>query len=128
MAIRLAVELRLAAEQGNAAAQVALWSMYANGLGVPQDYAESARWYRLAADQGLAQAQQGLGLLYALGDGVPQDPVVAHMWLNLATAQSSGEQRETYEKSRDLVAEQMTRQQIAEAQRLAREWKPTVEP
>jgi DNA-binding HxlR family transcriptional regulator len=30
--------------------------------------------------------------------------------------------------ARDLVAKQMTPEQIAEAQRLAREWKPTTEP
>ncbi len=30
--------------------------MYANGQGVPQDYAEAARWYRMAAEQGDASA------------------------------------------------------------------------
>ena len=32
--------------------------------------------------------------------------------------------RETAIKNRDIVAKQMTREQIDEAQRLAREWKP----
>jgi len=36
-----------AAEQGEVTAQVSLGSMYYMGLGVPQDYAEAAKWYRL---------------------------------------------------------------------------------
>ena len=52
---------RLAADQGDAAVQVLLGMMYANGEGVPEDDAEAARWYRLAADQGFAAAQVFLG-------------------------------------------------------------------
>ena len=62
--------------------------MYADGDGVPQDYAEALRWYGLAAEQGDANAQYGLGLMYANGWGVPKENVEAHMWFNLAAAQS----------------------------------------
>ena len=61
--------------------------MYANGQGVPQDYAEAVKWYRLAADQGDAYAQNNLGVMYDQGQGVPQDYVLAHMWFNLSAAQ-----------------------------------------
>ena len=44
------------------------------------------------------------------------------MWANLAAAQSSGEDRDRWVKSRDINAAKMTAEQIAEAQRLAREW------
>ena len=60
----------------------------------------------------------------AEGRGVPQDRVAAHMWLGLAAAQASTEDRERCVKVRDAVAAEMTPQRIAEAQRLAREWKP----
>ena len=60
--------------------------MYANGEGVPQDDAESVRWFRLAAEQGNAPAQFNLGVAYGNGVSVPQDYVIAHMWLNLAAA------------------------------------------
>ncbi len=50
------------------------------------------------------------------------------MWLSLAAAQASAADRDTYVEARDAVAEQMTAEQVAEAQRLSREWKPTVEP
>jgi len=95
--------------------------MYAYGQGVPQNYKEAARWFRLAADQGDAVAQFFLGLSYANGSGVPQDYVQSHMWFNLAGA--GGEPNAA--KARDSVAQKMTSAQIAEAQRLAREWKPT---
>ena len=43
--------IRQAAERGYAEAQLYLGSMYANGLGVPQDDAEAVRWFRLAAER-----------------------------------------------------------------------------
>ncbi|MFL5047776.1 MAG: tetratricopeptide repeat protein, partial [Xanthobacteraceae bacterium] len=119
--------LRLAADQGDAAAQFRLGLMYSEGQGVPQDHAEAARWYRLAADQRYPQAQYNLGLLYAKGEGVEQDNVMAHMWFNLAVAQfpaSDARNRTAALNSRDVVANKLTRQQIAEAQKLAREWQP----
>ncbi len=122
------LDLSALAEQGDASAQILLGVMYANGEGVPQDYAEAARWYRLAADQGLAAAQLNLGVKYRNGEGTPQDFVEAHMWANLAASQLSGEDRDLAVRHRDGLAAQMTPDQIAEAQRRAREWTPTPEP
>jgi uncharacterized protein len=85
-----------------------------------QDYTEALKWLRAAADQGHPLAQTKLGIMYEDGHGVPQDRVRAHMWLSLAAAQGS-------ELAGAFVTEltkQMTSAQIAEAQRLAREWKP----
>ena len=112
---------RLAADQGNAAAQSTLGAMYEEGLGVPKDYSNAINWFRLAADQGHAQAQHYLGVMYGNGQGVPQDLVLAHMWFNLSAAQGHGMAIE----SRDITAGLMTADQLAEAQRLAREWKPS---
>ncbi len=107
------------AEQGDAEAQTYLGNMYRRGAGVPQDYQEAVRLYRLAAEQGHAKAQFNLGRMYAKGRGVPKDHVQAHMWLSLAAAQ--GDKRAP--KHRDRLAKKMTPAQVAEAQRLAREWK-----
>jgi TPR repeat protein len=118
---------RKAAEQGDAAAkseladiQDRLGIMYELGVGVAKDHAEAAVWYRMAAEQGYADAQVNLGNMYVRGLGVPQDYVTAHMWLNLAAA--SGNKGAV--KERDMLAARMTPAQIAEAQKLAREWKP----
>jgi uncharacterized protein len=60
-----------------------------------------------------------LGLSYSIGDGVPQDLVLAHKWLNLAAMNGSNRARSI----RAEIASCMTAEQIAEAQRLAREWR-----
>ena len=108
------------AEQGNRDAQHNLGVMYGKGQGVPQDYAKAMAWYRKAAEQGLADAQHNLGVLYDKGNGVPQDYVMAHKWWNLAAAKGVKKAASL----RDSYAQKMTPAQIAEAQRLAREWKP----
>ena len=108
---------RLAATQGNLEAQGQVGAIYNYGNGVPQDYVEALRWYRLAATQGNAFSQNQLGLMYLMGQGVAQDNVRAHMWLNLSSA-SGGAVRM---QNRDSVANQMTPQQIAQAQQMARE-------
>ena len=90
---------------------------YAKGQGVLQDYAEAVKWYRLAAAQGNAMAQANLGLRYAKGEGVPQDYILAHMWFNLA----AGKGAVNGVQSRDIMAKILTPEQMAEAQKLARE-------
>jgi TPR repeat protein len=118
---------RKAADQGLAEAQNNLGGMYDTGRGMPHDDAEAVRWFRKAADQGLALAQLNLAICYSTGQSVPQDYVQAHKWLTLAAARfpaSESEKRDRAVKLRDLLAGKMTSAQIAEAQTLARDWKP----
>ena len=79
---------------------------------------------RLAAEQGDASAPFSLGFMYATGQGVPQDYTQAHKWVNLAASQTTTGEAENYRSARDKLAEQMIASQVAEAQRLAREWQP----
>ena len=109
---------RLAADQGHARSQYNLGTMYYTGSGVPEDNAEALRWWRLAADQGYASAQYNFGLMYATGEGIPNDDVLAYMWWNLA----AGQGHEGAQSNKDILEQRMTRAQIAEAQRLSREW------
>ena len=113
-------EFRPLADQGIAVAQYNLGLMSYQGQGMPRDYQEAAQWCRLAAEQGHAGAQVLLGTMYHLGQGVPRDDVLAHMWVTLAAAHGI----EVAVKWRDLFEKSMTPAQLAEAQRLAREWKP----
>ena len=115
---------RHAAWQGDASAQLELGVMCYKGQGTLQNYAEALTWFRKAADQGSARAQFNLGAMYANGQGVPQDYILAHMWLSLAA--SKNEKRAA--DLRDIIAAKMTSAQVAEAQKLAREWKPTKQP
>ena len=104
-----------------------LGDMYEMGWGVPQDYVEAVKWFRRAAEQGNAWAQTDLGLGYAEGQGVPQDYVLAHMWFNLAAASEQDASASLGRHKRDEIGRLMTPDQIAEAQRMAREWKPKPE-
>ena len=113
-------EFQLSAERGDVKARYNLGVMYQLGLGVPQDDQEAVRWYRLAAEQGDASAQFKLGVIYDKGKGVLKDYVLAHMWMNLAAAKGVKEAV----NGRDLLEKNMTPAQLAEAQRLAREWTP----
>ncbi len=115
----------MAAEEGDAFAQASLGLMYYDGEGVPKDYQEAAKWWRKAAEQGLASAQNNLGNMYYYGKGVPKDYVLAYMWINLAVANSTEEDvSEQGVKRRDELEKNMTPEQITEAQRRSREWKP----
>jgi len=121
---------RRAAEQGIPEAQHNLGLMYYQGQGGPQNYTEAAKWYRRAAEQGMADSQVNLGLMYYQGKGVPQDYILAHMWLDLAVSQypaSVGNKLNESVRYREIVDSLMTPEQIAEAQRLARKWKPRKE-
>jgi uncharacterized protein len=115
-------ELKPLAEQGNAEAQFNLGSLYYQGRGVPQDYKEAAQWMRKAAEQGHVFAQVTLGSLYAEGvrGVILKDHSQALMWFIFASARGDIEALEF----RDNLANRMTPTQIAEAQRLAREFKP----
>jgi TPR repeat protein len=119
--------LRPLANGGSTSAQYNIGIMYDKGQGVPQDYAAAIAWYRKAADQGHPTAQNNLGAMYNDGTGVPQDYVQAHMWFNLAASGLNAPENDKAVKNRDRVAKRMTPAQIAEAQKLAREWKPKAE-
>ncbi len=118
-------ELRPLAERDDARAQYFLGSMYAEGEGVPEDYAEAAKWYHLAAERGDFEAQIRLGNMYENGVGLPQDYVLSHMWFNLAaTHLPAGPNSMLGALNRDFIEKSLTPDQVAEAHRLAREWKP----
>ena len=140
------------AEQGNVEAQLRLGLMYHKGLGVTADSAKAMKWLRLAADQENAQAQYVLGTIYwrkndnaetfklllrsaehgygyaqdylgsmyAQGSSVPVDNVQAYFWHDRAAAQGVQNAAE----KRDLIAKTLTPDEIAQAQKLAQEWKP----
>ena len=71
-----------------------------------------------AATAGDPQAQLRLGQLFTTGSGVALDYVQAHSWLNIAAASGAAEAA----KHRDVVAQLMTFEQIAEAQTAARDF------
>ena len=108
------------AKSGDSFAQYILGLLYKKGEGVPQNNQMAVRWFRHSAEQGYSGGQEQLSLMYFNGEGVPQDYVLAHMWCNLS---GSSEDR-FHVINRSIIEKKMTPSQIAEAQKLARNWKP----
>jgi TPR repeat protein len=71
---------RKAADQGFAAAQYALGSMYNKGWGVAKSPSLALEWWRKAAMQGFAFAQCSLGERYSSGMGVEKNYRLAAKW------------------------------------------------
>ena len=79
---------------------------------------DSLAQYEHEASTGRAEALYNLGLAYSTGQGVTQDMVAAHKWFNLAAMRGVKEAKGW----RNQIADEMNTGQIAEAQKLAREW------
>ncbi|MDG4596580.1 MAG: tetratricopeptide repeat protein [Candidatus Contendobacter sp.] len=107
------------AEKGVPFAQFNLGVLYDQGKGVPQDNALAMQWYRKAAEQGLPQAQVNLAIMYEEGQGVPPDYAQAYFWYTLADGQGDSQAPQAKQD----VAKKMTRAQVEEAERRAREFK-----
>jgi TPR repeat protein len=117
------VELSPMAEMGNQDAQVTLGYLYRDGLGVSQDFSEAMKWFQKAAEQGNAQAQFDLGMMYLDRQNAVRDDLQALMWLNFSVAAGH---KEALVQRENLVV-RLTPVQIAEVQRMARNFKPGAE-
>ena len=71
-----------------------------------------------AIDGNNADALFELGLMYSVGRDVEQDLVQAHKWFNLACVHGKPEAKEY----RTELSREMSKSDVAAAQRMAREW------
>lgn len=122
-------ELRPAAENRHAEAQMLLGMMYSRGRGVPQNYDEAVKWFRAAtrrahapAQRGLPEAMHNLGGRYWKGEGVGKDRVYAYAWLDLAA-----QNLEYSKQSRDALAGEMPADEKKKAEKLSRKWEKNFE-
>ncbi len=116
------------AKQGNPLAQFKLGLMYYKGRGAARDYTKAVHWWRRAAEQGFAEALNNLGMVYGNGDGVEQDFVEAHKWFDLAASRHPpGRKLRNSKRDRDFLADKLSPAQMAETERLAREWRTAFE-
>jgi TPR repeat protein len=83
----------LSTSEDDAGAFLSLGLMYYYGTGVPQSYAEAARWLQRAADQEQAEAQSMLGTMYYFGEGVPQNHLEASRLFRRAAEQGHPDAR-----------------------------------
>lgn len=142
--------LKRGAELGDAQAQNALGELYQSGRGVPKDFEMAARYFAQSAQQGEADGAKNIGLAFTRGQGVERSLVQAYFWLSISAfdeiSQSNSEMvAQAQERSsmsqldarrlqeqlghpaalRDKLAQSMKAEEVAEAQRLTREWRPS---
>ena len=110
---------RKAADQGLAAAQTTLGVLYAYGRGLARNNEEAVTAYQTAADQGNATAQNFLGYHYRKGIGIAQDYSKAEVWFSLSGPGTNQQDA----NARADVAAHLTPEQMAQALRLAQEWR-----
>jgi TPR repeat protein len=91
--------------------------MYQSGQGLSRNMAQAAYWLEKSAQQGNVPAQVMLSTLYATGEGVAYNVSEAYMWLNLASAYDADARY-----SRGQVEKVVSAEQIAEGQKLTRQW------
>jgi uncharacterized protein len=135
---------QIAADQSSSYAENVIGIAYEHGLYFTQDYAEAFRWYRRAANKiydrpgntWIHSPQYNIGAMYASGRGTAQDNVRALMWFTLAAAFGDTKPPDpfgiklvdtstsTAPEQRDRLVALMTSAQIAEAEKLAQEWRP----
>jgi len=65
--------------------------------------------------------------MYVEGQGVPRDYVAAYMWFTIATARADGATRANALAGRDVTAQHMSADQIADSERRAKSWAPAPE-
>jgi TPR repeat protein len=82
--VRIADEVRRAADAGLPTATYLLAVLTEHGLGVTRDLAAAARLYQVAAEKGLPSAQFRLGLALIDGGLVNHDPAAGEAWMRRA--------------------------------------------
>ena len=111
---------RLSAEGGYAPAQAKMGLMLLYGWQERRDVAAAARWYEMAAEQGHLASQAQIASMYARGAGVAKNPVLAYKWTAVAAAAGDGMSAWWLPRR----AAQLTPAELAEAEALARGWRP----
>ncbi len=117
--------LQKASSAGDVWAQVTLGRLYMAGTGVFQDYSAAVKLFEQAAgskefNRTVWEAQYLLGVLNENGLGIRKDPVKAHAWYNIAVTNQYDEAT----AARKALTSKLTSDQLAEAQELAKNWKP----
>src|SRR5882724_3392068 len=143
---------RFGAERGDISDQTSLAFILREGgfpfndIKIEKDPNEAAKWYLRAARQGNGDAQIEIGEMYAEGEGVSQDFVEAYKWFNIAATSTEKPDLSVFtatnqealkqllprvaqkaREHRENLVQRMTPDQIAEAQQLARVFKPRKE-
>jgi hypothetical protein len=120
---------RKAAEKGHRGAQATLGLRYLLGDGVARDETVAARWTYRAASQGIPEAQLLLAKMLSEGRGTTKNNVAAYSWATIATSRLGDKKlRDSASQFRQQIGSALTPDQIAQAEKTAKDWGPALEP
>jgi hypothetical protein len=111
------------ANAGDVNAEYNMGVMYDVGHGVPKNDVQAAAWYRRAAEKGMGHAMINLVALIATHARGPADLVPAYMWLVIAQNHDPSVASDV-EQDMSRMMSLMSRSQIAQAENMARYWRP----
>ena len=120
-----AIWYRKSADAGKIDAIFTMGFVYEGGIGVPRSLKDAFTWYKKAADRGMHIAQAKVGNMYAKAQGVPKDLYQAYYWFAVAERTVPLNSNDRYEIPivKDKLAEFLTKDQVADADRKAKAWK-----
>ncbi len=113
----------VAARAGVPSAQFKLANAYFAGAGIARDPVQALAWYGRAAQQGLPEAENAFGVMLLGGVAGTPDAVEGYEWLLLAEAGGYPDSRAVREKTKG----QISPRDVAQAERLAKAFKPVLE-
>jgi len=129
---------RRAADQGVPVAQKVMGDLYAEGTGVPRDYATACTWWGRAAMQAKnSEAQRNYGTCFLTGTGVTRSETQALAWWLIARSNESDDKsglpswvfqsEADADGATDALMQRLPADQVAAAQAFARAWQPKPE-
>ncbi|MDX6463410.1 MAG: uncharacterized protein QOE55_7107 [Acidobacteriaceae bacterium] len=110
-------------------AQYSLGYDYFLGRGIPQNYAESSKWWHRASAQGYAPAEIGLGISYFVGKGVTASYEESYFWFDIAASGNleSGRMKNVV-ATRDSVGSRLSSDALARTQDSVEKWVAATAP
>ena len=117
---------RKAADAGKPDAVFMMGVMNEAGSGLPRSLPEAFNWYKKSADRGFYPGMIKIADMYGKGRGVKKDPAQAYMWFTIAERNSPPSTNDKFEIPivKDRLATLITKEQLADADRKAKAWKP----
>lgn len=113
-----------AAQQRHGPATLSLANMYLKGEGVERDTAQALRWVLKGVGWGFQPAQAIAAQFYLDGIGTEPKPMQAHKWANLAASSQNQKVSDMAISLRDRAEKRLSSIEVAQAQKMASEWKP----
>ncbi|MGQ0675379.1 MAG: tetratricopeptide repeat protein [Rhodospirillales bacterium] len=118
---------RKSADAGDMQGVFMMGVVHEGGIGIPRDIAEAFKWYKKSADRGFYAAILKVANMYGKGPGVPKDNAQSYLWFSIAELRVPTDSNDRFELPivKDKLSTLITKEQLAEAERRAKAWKPT---